>query len=170
MSTTSLLTLVAAGILLLVAPAAFADDNWAENYNKHMSRYYNHLREAEEEARDRDWDEYYKEIGKAERELAKARQYAQGGRYTETRRHDSVDRSRDRRFQDRNPGSTWRFRETPRWGHSRRGHHRWDYERRTRRHGSRCPHCRTRGSGIRFNFGDGFNLSIGGSSQRRIRH
>ncbi len=74
------LTVTVTGLLVLaLATPALADDKRAENYNKHMSRYYNHLREAEEEARVRDWDDYREEIEKAERELAKARQYASDG-------------------------------------------------------------------------------------------
>ena len=79
-------TLVLAPALVLVlcvltAPAAFAGDTPFEKYEKHMRsyqkhlrNYQEHLREAQEELRDGDWDDYGEEMGKAQKELAKAQE------------------------------------------------------------------------------------------------
>ena len=68
--------------LLLYGAQARADDDCG----KHMRSYYKHMNEAYEKAREGDWEDYYEELGKAQKEYYKAQRerspyYYDGPRY-----------------------------------------------------------------------------------------
>jgi len=62
-------------LMLLASGAAFAGEKACQKYHEHMAKYHKHIREAQEEARDGDWDDYHEEMEKARRDLAKAESY-----------------------------------------------------------------------------------------------
>jgi len=163
-------------LTLLVSPAAFAEHEACEKYHKHMEKYHKHVREAEEEARDRDWDDYHEEIEKAQRNLAKAEAYkylciARGGcSYREPKRRD------DHRVieLDRHRGDVRRPRRDRDWrDRDRHGRDRHDDRRRNTRR-DRRPRRRDDGfsflRNIRLLFSDGhFEISLGGSGRGHRR-
>ncbi len=68
------ITLVASvlvGLMALLAPGTARSDS----FEKHIKKYHKHMKEAYEEYREGDWDDYYEELGKAQREYDKAYRY-----------------------------------------------------------------------------------------------
>jgi len=67
--------LIAVACAIALSPATAAADSTYEKYQKYMKKYYEHLKEAQEEAAEGDWDDYYEEMEKAQEDFAKAQRY-----------------------------------------------------------------------------------------------